>query len=111
MKSQATKTTADILREARELIAEPDRWVKGTQAETAEGLSVDYNDPAACGRCAAAAIAAVSPTLEDRFTAFRALADALKFKEPRRIVAWNNAKRRRHSDVMAAFDRAIEGAS
>lgn len=100
-------TTRQILVKARKIIAEPQAWAKEAQAYTDDGEPVDFNDPAACRYCAAAAIAVVASTVQERWEAYDALAATLGFKQSRRIVAWNNAKRRKHTDVLAAFDEAI----
>lgn len=96
--------TAGILRTARDLIATPGTWTKGELARDEDGCPVfPWSDDAVCF-CAVGAIKRATGRFqylaEDE--AIRALTEAI----PHVFVPdFNDASA--HSDVLAAFDRAI----
>lgn len=102
-----TKRTIQVLKRARKLIADETRWTKDEQARNLDGEAVEYDSLEAVQWCAVAAIAKTAPTFQARIKACDALAETLGFKASTRIIAWNNAKRRKHTDVLAAFDDTI----
>jgi hypothetical protein len=106
-------TTADILRAAKALIAEPDKWVQGYFATNKDGEHVGWHTEAACAWCADGALLAAtnSPTIP-RWGSCDALIDAIPSDftmgpglNP--IVAYNDAPERTHAEIMEWFDRAI----
>lgn len=90
-----------VLIKARALIADPAMWGKGRR-----GRDRPF---ATC--CAAEAIEDM-PYSEARRRAIVALRNAvLSHPSVERLVDWNDAPERTHAEVLAAFDKAIEGAS
>lgn len=102
-------TDAEILTAARALLDTPDRWWRGTL----------YDHPANC-HCPVTAIDAVvrqHNLAAHGYVIFRIDTIFADIVAPRlgtpvsRIVSWHDDPARTHSDVLAAFDRAIAAAS
>lgn len=55
----------DALLQARPLIADREHWTFGSHAETAEGVTVDFDDPEAYCFCADGALARVTGVSSD----------------------------------------------
>lgn len=90
-------TTRQLLIAARALIAEPGRWCQGI-------------DRVMGARCAAAALEDAG---DGQPRNIRTLAyDTFKTTTgiSGKLSDWNDAPNRTHAEVLAAFDRAIEGA-
>lgn len=51
-----TPTTSQLLREARDLIADRLHWTRGTYARNIDGKPVNAHDPEACRFCAVGAV-------------------------------------------------------
>lgn len=83
--------TIATLKAARKLIERPDSWCQGTF------LSNDGR------RCASGALVDVGASLCD--TSYTALGFACGNSI---VCEWNDAPKRTHAEVLAAFDRAIE---
>lgn len=94
------KTAVDILRDAKALISDPEKWVKGHygDCETGEFCSFGAMDQAERGSAGAWLLADL--TLD---RAARAINP--EFKD---YIAFNDHPDTTHADVMALFDRAIE---
>ena len=97
--------TLVLLRDAKELISTPDRWVQGTSY-----IPMKAGVP---GRhCMVGAICkAAKPEVNERdFGAVYSLASFFleRSTETPHISVWNDTPGRTHAEVMAAFDKAIE---
>ena len=98
-------TTLQVLREARELIADRDRWCSGDFALDGDGVIADPEDDAACRRCAVGAVRfAVRDDPESRYGVIFALLDAMG---PDKCALTDFNDRRGHAAVIDLFDRAI----
>ena len=89
-----TRTTADILREARALIDTPEKWIKGRYE---------------CNGCfcASGAIRAVSDSLSAWKTARLLVVSVLPREWAFHLPLYNDHCDTTHADIMALFDRAI----
>lgn len=94
-----------VLQDARTLIANRENWTKGENARDHKGMAVETEDPRAVCFCAEGAIRRASG---DRLN-FEAI-DALcaVTRGAKALWRWNDVRGRTHSQVLAAFDRAIE---
>lgn len=113
------ENVADTLRAARALIEDPKHWTKGALAKPKKRSSDDEGmtaqDPRAGAWCAVGAIKRVDGVFED--AALVALAQVLDWSGNAylygpahardEIVDFNDARIRRHKEVMRAFDKAI----
>lgn len=101
------KTDAQLLREAKELIADPKRWAQGAFARDSGGAVVAALDPAAVRWCAIGALVAVdrSDGRNQCFAAHNALAGHLHGCSG--LQTFNDSHE--HAEVLALFDRAIAG--
>lgn len=103
-------SAGDLLIEARSRIAEPGSWTQFASARDADGSIVALDDPNAVRFCAWGSIYAGSNharhTNPAHFGAVRAFETANGIDEMRK---WNDDRRRTHEQVLAAFDKAIEG--
>ena len=118
-----TAIVHDYLIEARNLIAEPQHWVRADNARNSAGKSVDTDDPSAVCFCAIGALVHVNDQRRRRSdyndqhlpAAFIALENAIYEPDhPRRyydtasnIIRWNDRVERQHHEVIDAFDDAI----
>lgn len=103
--------TIEVLQKARELIANPSRWCKKSFARNHTGTSVGVNTNRACQWCASGAIsrAVGTPhTFVSAEPARHALILAIGGDDMFSIASWNDSSIRTHSEVLAAFDSAIE---
>lgn len=87
-------TTAEVLRDAKALIADPDRWIKGRNQMILDGRKC---------YCSVGAIEAAAQDDSAYTAAWIALHDSL-YTWP---AQFNDSPKTTHADVMAAFDRAI----
>lgn len=92
----------EVLRWARDLIADPERWCQGALAENAECEPVDYDSPDACRWCALGAVYRASPKTPDGDAAIFYLHDAAR---PRGLIDANDNQD--HAAVLDLYDRAI----
>jgi hypothetical protein len=94
-----TRTTADILREARALIDTPEKWIKGEYGR----------DGCFCAAASIDHVSQINPSTYD----IKALV-ALYRNTPKpfeyELVAYNDHPDTTHADIMALFDRAISEA-
>lgn len=108
-------TPKEILIAARARIEDPEHWTRWTPAKTSQkGFSVRATDPSATCFCATGAIQSLGlpKHLEDQ--AYHLLAAAIDrpyTADPRDAIESFNDSRRGHSEVLAAFDKAIQNAS
>lgn len=93
----------EVLVKARELIADPERWVQHMNASTADRRMVASTSCDACKWCANGAVMKVAGTCwnENYLPAMRTL-DQIGGGD---IVHFNDTHT--HAEVIAAFDRAI----
>jgi hypothetical protein len=120
MSATEPKGVRDVLVEARELIAVPERWCQETLARDSEGFEADPSDEEACQFCAIGAVLHVaraeyvdetpgtkgaSGLLNECARALHDDADALSLP----IVALNDDTD--HPTTLRAFDCAIAKAS
>jgi hypothetical protein len=93
-------TTVERLRAARELLSDPARWCRsGGYARNAFGSECSAEDPNATSWCALGALRKFDG---DPFFLARALG-----VWGTGLVIWNDCQAT-HTDLLAAFDRAIE---
>lgn len=95
--------TLEILTKAKALINTPDTWTQGSNARDANGHTATLLGEKACKFCMNGALERVSDFTS--YSARLAVYDALGHRD---IVHWNDAHNRKHEDVMAVFDKAIE---
>ena len=103
-------TTLQILKAARELISEPERWTKDAEARSPIGRSVRHESPNACRWCVLAAIwrAGGPPPPSGYGTgAIGALLDAGGFGDSISLLDYNDDPNTTHADILALYDRAI----
>lgn len=94
----------------RELIAVPERWVKGDWARSASGRDVFWGSEKAVCWCIRGAVNLVeqySPSNSYRAQEKLALMATGK-SELMALAEWNDAPQRTHADVLALLDRALE---
>ena len=105
-------TTLDILRAARQRIADPDKWIQGIYAErTDSGDLVDVPEFLTVGEQYANYIRAnVAIILTAAATIEYAAKGYSTYTQPdgEPVAAFNAAIERAHAEVLAALDRAIE---
>lgn len=104
---------SEILKLARERIANPENWTQGYFARDAQDREVDLKSPKACSFCSIGAVKAASPENLDpeiESEACQALRQtiAAEFVIPSSVVAFNDAHYRKHEDVLRLFDATIE---
>lgn len=100
--------TKEILIEARKLIERPENWTQHVFARDENGKAVSmFKDSAKCF-CMSGA---VGRACNNDTAAWDRALDLLKLKVRRSSIAiYNDDPKRKHSDVIKAFDRAIEAA-
>ena len=96
-----------ILQSARELIADEDRWCRGTLAITAERQLVCPTDPRATRRCALGAVIAAAQTFtnDDVEAVSLAMSTIRRHRSTATLIAINDFEG--HDAVLAFFDQAI----
>lgn len=90
-------TPLEILKAARAKIEKPECWGKGTRGEDRPFETLCAEDALGCG--------CDHIPYSNAFEAFALLREAIG--QPC-IYKWNDAPERTHTEVLAAFDRAIE---
>jgi hypothetical protein len=104
-------TAAQLLRDARERIATPERWTRGTYARTAAGNGCASYSPRAVCWCAIGTLERSSPgggrTIDwnDDSPLSRAMGYLLEAIGQQKLHQWNDG--RSHAEILAGFDRAI----
>lgn len=102
----------DLLKQARELIADPAHWTTGTLARDKKGIAVLVDNKAACSFCALGAIyrTKFDACLPGTITASAIMAvsdEAFQISGHSNLTSFND-NGATHSEVLEAFDRAIE---
>lgn len=101
------KTTLDVLKAARKLLANKKRWCKGEFALAKGGRVVEaYLLPsrAACRFCAIGAIWQQGVGNSDTWSAVEELEKSIRVAD---AFSWNDAPRRTHAQILKAFDKTI----
>ena len=106
MSREAVATAAAVLTKARDLISDERRWCKGTLARGWLDVPVTIQSRFARRFCAIGAIYRAGRELG---LPVADACSALEWQTVRTIPYWNDARRRTHADVVAAFDAAIDG--
>lgn len=96
------RSTVEILRAARERIADPERWCQGYYAQDPNGAEVEPDDVQACKWCA---VGSLCLEVQSRDEAHLYLVDAAR-EVGITPTAINDG--RGHSAVMVLFDRAMQ---
>jgi len=94
-----------ILKKARELISDPDRWTKGEMARTMFGASVSANDSKATCWCVMGAIH--HETKDDPFLAGSVYQMVRAQLQGRSVSEFNDDPNTTHEAVMTLLDKAI----
>lgn len=103
-------TPKEILIAARAKIEAPERWTHGAYARDAGGREVEPTCPAAVCWCVRGAIDASTRHHSSNRPASVLFSQAVAGYGPLFIPIWNDAPTRTHTEVIAAFDRAIAAA-
>lgn len=101
----------DVLRAARELLADPDHWTKEASARDAAGARTDLYGSDAIRWCVAGAtIRAADVYGRDLGRPLADLRNTLEKHFLRQgLSVWNDAPETTHDDVLRLFDLAIAG--
>jgi hypothetical protein len=111
---------AAYLRAARSLLERPGAWIQGAYAETSDGNGCRPEDPNAACFCTTGALIRIAHgySLGDVSWGLQSLTRAIAdtWSPPGGassfgVVLFNDDPRTKHTDVLAAFDRASELAS
>lgn len=110
---------SEILEKARELVDSPKKWGQGRYAMNAKGQeTATYVDEAVCF-CVLGSISRAMSIMTGRLWRLtsadlsdidRAHSFFAKAIDPPLIAKWNDEPGRTHTEVLAAFDRAIDSA-
>jgi hypothetical protein len=96
--------TVDVLRGAKALLSDPDRWSRGpTSAQDAKGLPVSPMYVGAVRWCALGALEQVGGTGDAFVHAHSVMCRTINGVVP----TWNDDPNTTHADLIDAFDRAI----
>ena len=101
------QSATEILIAARELIADPAHWTQTFYARDADGIFTDVLDEAACKFCGYGAVLRATNSHDWTDASVRAAFLLERVVGPS-FASWQDARKRTHSEVLAAFDRAIE---
>jgi hypothetical protein len=104
-----SKSTLQILKEARALISDPERWTQGEDARDEDGLPVHPDDSDAVCWCTLGALHRAAAGTDD-FSVFREIQKAVEAFPGIRSQAHYAAKfndAHTHAEVLAMFDAAI----
>mgnify|MGYP006288290745 CR=1 FL=1 len=100
-------TTLEILKDARELVAQG--WCQCAHARSETGRALDiWTKPSGCAYCAEGALIMASCATEDQeeiTDAWNVLREVVGTKS---LYLWNDAPGRTKAEILAAFDEAIE---
>lgn len=99
------KTTVEILKEARELIAKPGAWTQHHSARDASGHRVPVTHHRACSFCAYGAVARVAFPASSTAAAAQALDRVVDAEDW--FPDFNDSRGRTQEEVVAKFDEAI----
>lgn len=103
MQTQTSKQPIDILREMRELLAEPERWTQSVLAKSKFGNAVTTRSPRAVSWCLLGAHYRVTNgwTASDAWDILQRAAGVSS------LSFWNDAPGRTHAEVLALLDSCI----
>lgn len=99
---------SEVLRKARALLAKKGGWTQRVAARNRAGRSILPERPSACCFCALGAIRHVEKEREYAWTARKLLAQAAGARGSVFVADWNDAPKRKKSEVLAAFTKAIK---
>lgn len=106
-------TPLEVLRGARELLADARHWIQGADAFDASGTELvnGYEDGATCW-CLVGALEKVSGRTMATYhePAYRIIDDLIDPDMGGDPREWNDAPERTHSDILALLDKAISTA-
>lgn len=107
----------EILAAMRKLLEDPTHWTQGVNARTATGEEVSWHDDQACTFCLNGAMCKVDPDSGDNKSSYHFQARDLihhciqeKFGQRLDLVDFNDAKGRKHEEILSVIDCAIEHA-
>lgn len=97
-----------ILRKARALLDDPQKWCQGAYARAPGGNPIGPETKGAVQWCAVGALRKVAggPDADGIHEAVHELNASIR--SPGEILSFNDADRRKHAQVLKVFDRAIE---
>lgn len=106
-----SKTPKTVLKDAREFLTEPKRWIKGDLFQNGKGEAVTR--PAATCACLTGALligsgGTATPERRDAFDGSVKLLEALTSETL--LADFNDRPTTTHADVLAVLDKAIENA-
>lgn len=104
------KTTLQVLIDARALIEKPKAWIKGVNATNKLGKGCTSSSEDAVCWCMDGALmrSAQSAHLYEPGSAYWDAFYALNKLANGDFIAWNDKPERKHAEVLAVFDKAIE---
>jgi len=104
-------TSLEVLKGARDLLADPERWCKGAFALDAHGnLLADGFEPGACKWCLAGAIEKISGRSSMEYEPALGRLNRIvqgSANTPITLVSWHDEEERTHAEVLALLDAAI----
>ncbi|WP_278070501.1 DUF6197 family protein [Brevundimonas sanguinis] len=104
---ESTKSPAEVLKAAADLLEKPGAWTQGAYARDSSGKSVGPDSQLAECFCALGAIRRSGNYADDVNPAAMALGRSIGF----RVGDWNDALKRTQSEVVAALREAARQAS
>ena len=106
---------SDVIMKAMELIGDPTRWTKNTNARNDKGVATGHNEPDACSFCMSGALRKIDPYVAP----FSYVLDAINKgkgnkKHYLNLPSYNDVQNRSHEQVMntmmtAAFLALADG--
>lgn len=105
------KLNKQILKDARQLLADPKHWSKGAYARTQYGLlSIAVSSPKAACFCLIGAIKRVGGTeqSDEVYCLASIIAPTVVLPNAVDVIDFNDATSTTHADVLALLDKAIE---
>jgi hypothetical protein len=100
-------TKVDILRAALELLADPSNWTQRAYARDNLGRNCATWSPNACQWCMEGALYKVGGNSPEAVQALRVLYLSLPASEQRHPYRYNDAKGRKHSEIIAVMRQAL----
>lgn len=96
------------LKKVKKVISDPTKWLQNKFAVNKEGLSVHATDKDAICFCTIGAFRKVSKKQQITLSTYPPLYYFREANGLEHIPTWNDDVDTKHSDVMKAFDKAIE---
>src|ERR1700743_869307 len=97
-------TYLEILKDARELIADPSRWTQDSYARDVDGKTTDPINPDAVCWCAVGAIMKVKGSVGSVIIQ-RPLGPLAEYTNGTSLISFND--NHTHAEVLSVFDRSI----